>query len=580
MDVLYQLQVIIICYVLPTGSYPVMSYQYDNLNHSKYEIRLVEVLPELWYGIINCRLLHMTLSGDYTCLSYTWGSSQKPHQILINGKGFFVGANLHQFLCMARLSRSRLPIWIDAICINQIDPWERNHQVRLMGKIYGSARQVLVWLGYESGLCEDLLRLIGREDMSASGCLPGTNARLRINALRTQGGDQAERCFQAMNEICRSAYWNRTWTVQEFVLARDIRLVCGSADVDMGTFKNFMEEWTGSCYEFPPSYPPPHMRTIESSERVLVYCNERSRLRQSRRVRVPLMSLLYSFHDSQCADQEDRIYAMLSLAKGGRYFRIDYRLPTVELVFNTICFCEPNPSQELARLSSLLVSTLVMKPAEQRLVQSFVMQAQALPRTDDSIIYLPASVLEIGFSGNHEVSQDLTGEEETAKYLLGCPQDYNGDHDAQHLFDFVIRDKALDAPSNYYLVLIDFLWLTLRFVCVPKNSNYEEFLVTGVAINCSSQPANFTYVLLKSNELTGLSVRRKDGDGSYGLHLDYQQLFCVLNYMQRQRDAWDDEDIMNDLYFGHPEVVRLRILSSNIEDKGLALYGSEDDEPE
>jgi len=38
-------------------------------------------------------------------------------------------------------------LWIDAICIDQIDVLERNHQVALMGQIYSKAQAVLMWLG-------------------------------------------------------------------------------------------------------------------------------------------------------------------------------------------------------------------------------------------------------------------------------------------------------------------------------------------------------------------------------------------------------------------------------------------------
>jgi hypothetical protein len=38
-------------------------------------------------------------------------------------------------------------IWADAICMNQDDPLERNHQIKLMTRIYSKAKRVLVWLG-------------------------------------------------------------------------------------------------------------------------------------------------------------------------------------------------------------------------------------------------------------------------------------------------------------------------------------------------------------------------------------------------------------------------------------------------
>lgn len=38
--------------------------------------------------------------------------------------------------------------WIDALCIDQENLAERNHQVTQMGKIYASAYRVVSWLGW------------------------------------------------------------------------------------------------------------------------------------------------------------------------------------------------------------------------------------------------------------------------------------------------------------------------------------------------------------------------------------------------------------------------------------------------
>ncbi|KAG5807705.1 hypothetical protein H9Q74_007679 [Fusarium xylarioides] len=45
-----------------------------------------------------------------------------------------------------------VPLWIDAICINQDDIAERNSQVAMMSQIYGSARCVVAWLGEEDAI--------------------------------------------------------------------------------------------------------------------------------------------------------------------------------------------------------------------------------------------------------------------------------------------------------------------------------------------------------------------------------------------------------------------------------------------
>jgi hypothetical protein len=42
-------------------------------------------------------------------------------------------------------------LWVDAVCINQLDPVEKGHQVAQMGRIYENAERVVVWLGFHKG---------------------------------------------------------------------------------------------------------------------------------------------------------------------------------------------------------------------------------------------------------------------------------------------------------------------------------------------------------------------------------------------------------------------------------------------
>lgn len=48
--------------------------------------------------------------------------------------------------CLKSLTEKQT-FWIDAICIDQNNTIERNHQVELMGQIYRNASRVRVWLG-------------------------------------------------------------------------------------------------------------------------------------------------------------------------------------------------------------------------------------------------------------------------------------------------------------------------------------------------------------------------------------------------------------------------------------------------
>jgi hypothetical protein len=77
-----------------------------------------------------------------------WGCSNRTQLITCNGKELRITPNLEIALRAVRRLTKRTLLWADAICIDQDNLKERNHQIRLMTKIYSSAKQVLVWLGH------------------------------------------------------------------------------------------------------------------------------------------------------------------------------------------------------------------------------------------------------------------------------------------------------------------------------------------------------------------------------------------------------------------------------------------------
>ncbi|KAI1739551.1 heterokaryon incompatibility protein-domain-containing protein [Xylaria scruposa] len=94
--------------------------------------------------------------GDYTAISYMWGSPEDTKTITINGIPVTVGQNLAAALKCLRSSRVD-KVWVDAVCINQDDADERNAQVMRIRDIFGQSLAVTVWLGEDemsgTGLC-------------------------------------------------------------------------------------------------------------------------------------------------------------------------------------------------------------------------------------------------------------------------------------------------------------------------------------------------------------------------------------------------------------------------------------------
>ena len=96
-----------------------------------------------------CTLKHVSRlqKPSYEALSYMWGPPQPKQLIELNGKNCEVGENLWQALVHLRHQIDPRHLWVDALCINQLDVQERNHQVAQMGEIYRQATRVVAWLG-------------------------------------------------------------------------------------------------------------------------------------------------------------------------------------------------------------------------------------------------------------------------------------------------------------------------------------------------------------------------------------------------------------------------------------------------
>jgi len=136
------------------GSGVQRAYHYRNLNHELgQEIRLVTIQPDTdSYAPIRCRITHVDLerswyASEYIAISYTWatedGDAQKSKLVHITD-GTVLAVTVS---CEAALRQLRKPglechVWVDAVCINQLNTVERNHQVGLMDLIYSKAMRV------------------------------------------------------------------------------------------------------------------------------------------------------------------------------------------------------------------------------------------------------------------------------------------------------------------------------------------------------------------------------------------------------------------------------------------------------
>lgn len=116
-------------------------FDYAPLDESTNEIRLLSLHPSAFpdWGV-EISILHAKLSDPpkYEALSYMWGTEDNSMPIYLpsgSGKLCLVRRNLGLALKRLRLRNEERVLWVDAICIDQRNTAERNHQVGQMSKV-------------------------------------------------------------------------------------------------------------------------------------------------------------------------------------------------------------------------------------------------------------------------------------------------------------------------------------------------------------------------------------------------------------------------------------------------------------
>ncbi|KAH8586865.1 heterokaryon incompatibility protein-domain-containing protein, partial [Bisporella sp. PMI_857] len=156
--------------------------------------------------------IHLTLEmypkndcPEYETVSYSWGGedgdSSRCQPVYIGG---YWDVLLHTKNCRDLLQylRSRRVIqhvWVDAICIDQTNAFERASQVNMMGAIYQGCLRVVIYLG----------RSLEQAVLSNE---PRRQVYRPRYGLHEIGND-------LLQELLQLRYFSRVWVIQELLLA-------------------------------------------------------------------------------------------------------------------------------------------------------------------------------------------------------------------------------------------------------------------------------------------------------------------------------------------------------------------------
>ena len=283
------------------------------------EFRLLRLLKGSDHPV-QCELLRVPICSRghrtrYNALSYTWGDPTQKSVVIIDGVHCEVGHNLSQALSALRRKHHDLTLWVDALCINQEDVRERNHQVRQMAKIYKNAEKVFIYLGDENhhtSLAMDVMRKA--QDLNQNP------------AKENFTGDSRK----GLQDLLGRPWFERVWVLQEAAHARSADICCGPRSVSTRVFTRALYV-SGIEVE-------PHRDAVLSHMPETSFSGSYG---SSWYLRAPLESLLKNFQHSKATDPRDKIYALLSISSDAadtELLRPDYNRTLSDVIYDTISF--------------------------------------------------------------------------------------------------------------------------------------------------------------------------------------------------------------------------------------------------
>ncbi|KAF5634029.1 heterokaryon incompatibility protein (het-6OR allele) [Fusarium sp. NRRL 25303] len=325
---------------------------YKPLDNSQQEIRLLTLLPPRDTDAdIHCALSHAVLNTSsenpkYEALSYVWGEPDFSEPIILNNHTFFITPSLKYILsCLRQRDDQPRVIWVDAICINQLDVEERGHQVALMREIYSNCERDIAWLDPMIGKDVKARELYSHPDLDEEEewVQKGMDLMREIAEKNPQTlkelQDQAREGYRLLmgSQLVLGAVfrqptlWSRLWVMQELSLAPRLTLMSRDAELNWDVLKNlFKDEPYFDAFHMgrESSHSPSYYKDFsEVFVPVKLIEDQRRLMSQGSK----LMDVLVRFREMESTNPRDKIFGLLGLVTEEHGINVDYMTSVPEL---------------------------------------------------------------------------------------------------------------------------------------------------------------------------------------------------------------------------------------------------------
>ena len=319
----------------PLSNYVYSSLQPDPQDPSKNatstpRFRILFLDPGQDSDDISCCLetYPITSPPDFEAISYAWGDRADTADIACSGQQLRITKSLFSALRRFRLPTQKRTLWADAICINQKDIPERNAQVAIMGRIFSSACQVLIWLGEESVSDAGAFEAVSHIDKILPTPPQGDIAELQaFNTTELFLGlahQIPQSSWHKLGCLLLKPWFQRVWIIQEVLLARSAQLHIGSTSMAWRSFEATMSKILVLRFEallLGFAQAGSVLRSIS-----LIFSDEQEWRR-------PFSRILCHTRDFKSLDPRDKIYAVLGVAdpKDVSWKNADYGITASDL---------------------------------------------------------------------------------------------------------------------------------------------------------------------------------------------------------------------------------------------------------
>jgi hypothetical protein len=289
-------------------------YAYTSLTRER-EIRLLALEPAAFDGNLSCHLMIASLDDPppFEALSYVWGDPEPRMQVLCDGDIFEIGPKLDVALRHLRYEAKERVIWVDALCIDQENDQERTQQVQLMGDIYSSAVQTLIWLGEETDdvktSFDELKQFIDRLPRGLDLSAFDPTVSMEVPQFLLDGLASREQIpLSGIANLLARPWFGRKWVIQEVIKSKSPLVLLGHQSIEWRYFQDF---WTGTLFF---NNIPALMSESMSNLAVSKHLSNLSMLATLGGLSTPLYFQIALSTGFSCTDPRDHIIALLGLA--------------------------------------------------------------------------------------------------------------------------------------------------------------------------------------------------------------------------------------------------------------------------